>query len=218
MTLSWQEIPIDKSAVRPCARRFHSSVRIGNQFFIIGGCHGKYRCLSDIYSLDLTPLLENGDIENLVWVNRKPLGSAFLTRWGHSTAVYDKKIYIFGGRFSNDLNDLLVFDPEKNTIKNLKTSVQLPKARRRHSACFIGSCMIIFGGFNGEYYNDLNYINVFQLKSKFQTPNSNKIQSIEQLLNNSSCSDGIITSQQGKKLFIHKGLLQKGFSNNKEMQ
>ena len=30
MTLSWQEVPIDKSAVRPCARRFHSSVRIGN--------------------------------------------------------------------------------------------------------------------------------------------------------------------------------------------
>ena len=34
--------------------------------------------------------------------------SSFLTRWGHSSVVYDNKIYIFGGRFSNDLNDLLV--------------------------------------------------------------------------------------------------------------
>ena len=48
------------------------------------------------------------------------MGSAFLTRWGHSSAVYDNKIYIFGGRFSNDLNDLLVLDIEKNTIKALK--------------------------------------------------------------------------------------------------
>ena len=41
---------------------------------------------------------------------RKLDGSAFLTRWGHSSAVYNGNIYIFGGRFSNDLNDVLVFD------------------------------------------------------------------------------------------------------------
>lgn len=100
-------------------------------------------------------------MERLRWRDRKPLGSAFLTRWGHSSSVYDNKIYIFGGRFSNDLNDLLVLDVDRNTIKGLKIMGELPKARRRHSSCFIGSCMIIFGGFNGEYYNDLHYINVF---------------------------------------------------------
>lgn len=68
----------------------------------------------------MTPLLKDGDIESLEWKDRKPLGSAFLTRWGHSSSVYDNKIYIFGGRFSNDLNDLLVLDIEKNTIKALK--------------------------------------------------------------------------------------------------
>jgi hypothetical protein len=34
-------------------------------------------------------------------------------------------------------------------MKALKIAGEVPKARRRHSACFIGSCMIIFGGFNG---------------------------------------------------------------------
>ncbi len=48
--------------------------------------------------------------------------SSFLTRWGHSSSVYDKKIYIFGGRFSNDLNDLLVADFETNSIKQIKTN------------------------------------------------------------------------------------------------
>lgn len=106
-------------------------------------------------------MLETGSFEDLEWKDRRPTGSAFLTRWGHTSSTYDGKIYIFGGRFSNDLNDLLVFDPTKNALKTLKTSIELPKARRRHSACFVGSCMIIFGGFNGEYYNDLYYINVF---------------------------------------------------------
>jgi hypothetical protein len=94
-------------------------------------------------------LVEDGDIDRLEWKDRKPLGSSFLTRWGHSSAVYDNKIYVFGGRFSNDLNDLLVIDIERNVIKGLKIVGDLPKARRRHSSCFVGSCMIIFGGFNG---------------------------------------------------------------------
>ena len=109
-TLSWIEIPINKELPRPCARRFHSSAIVDNQFFVIAGCHSKYRCLKDVYSLDLTPLLKQGNIFNLKWKQWNPDGSAFLTRWGHSSAVYGGNIYIFGGRFSNDLNDVLVLD------------------------------------------------------------------------------------------------------------
>ena len=129
--------------------------------FIIAGCYAKYRCLSDVYSLDLTSLLSTGNPNQLKWRERKIKGASFLTRWGHSSAVYDKKIYVFGGRFSNDLNDLLVFDTELDTIKNMKIgSSTAPKPRRRHCACFIGSSMLTFGGFNGDYFNDLHYINV----------------------------------------------------------
>jgi hypothetical protein len=28
--------------------------------------------------------------------------------------VFDQKIYVFGGRFSNDLQDILVIDPMRN--------------------------------------------------------------------------------------------------------
>ena len=110
LTLSWAEVPIQRDRPRPCARRFHSSVIVDKELFIIAGCHGKYRCLKDIYYLDLTPLLNGESLEALEWKERKLDGSAFLTRWGHSSAVYNGNIYIFGGRFSNDLNDVLVFD------------------------------------------------------------------------------------------------------------
>jgi N-acetylneuraminic acid mutarotase len=95
--------------------------------------------------------------------------NTFLTRWGHTSAVYDDKIYVFGGRFSNDLNDILVIDPSKEQIVSLKVNSEIPKARRRHSACFLGSSMLIFGGFNGEYFNDLHYININYIKKKNHT-------------------------------------------------
>jgi hypothetical protein len=185
LTLSWTEVPIDKeNKSRPCARRFHSSALVGNEFFIIAGCHGKYRPLNDVYSIDLSPLLETGNVEALEWKERKFKSSAFLTRWGQSSCVSDNKIYIFGGRFSSDLNDILVIDIEKETMKSLKIGLEAPKPRRRHSACFVGSCMIIFGGFNGEYFNDLFYINTFELKSKLSVPPNNKTLLNQKFVNN----------------------------------
>lgn len=115
-----------------------------------------------MYSIDLTDLLERQCVDKLSWRERKLHSTTFLTRWGHSSAVHDGKIYIFGGRFSSDLNDVLAADIAKNTMTTLKvSSADVPKARRRHSACFIGSNMLVFGGFNGYYFNDLHYINVF---------------------------------------------------------
>ena len=60
-------------------------------------------------------------------------------------------------------------------MKAMKTNVEVPKARRRHSACFIGSNMVVFGGFNGEYFNDLYYINVFETKKKIEARSANTI-------------------------------------------
>ncbi len=80
--------------------------------------------------------------------------------------MFDHKIYIFGGRFSNDLQDILVLDPVKEKIKTMKVNWEMPKPRRRHSSTFIGSNMVVFGGFNGQYFNDMYYINVFELSSK----------------------------------------------------
>ncbi len=70
------------------------------------------------------------------------------------------KIYVFGGRFSNDLNDLLVIDLQANTIRMVKGCQDAPSARRRHCAVFMGNSLMVFGGFNGEYFNDLYYVTI----------------------------------------------------------
>jgi hypothetical protein len=48
----------------------------------------------------------------------------------------------------------------------MKITGECPKARRRHSTVLLGSCLLIFGGFNGDYFNDLHYISLFELKHK----------------------------------------------------
>jgi hypothetical protein len=63
--LGWTEIKIPNDKVKPCARRFHSSVKMGNEFIVLAGCHGKYRCLSDVFSMDLTSMIKTGRTDQL---------------------------------------------------------------------------------------------------------------------------------------------------------
>lgn len=57
--------------------------------------------------------------------------------------------------------------------------------------------MIIFGGFNGEYYNDLFYVNTFELKTKLQIPPSSKMKSHLKIINSPSLSDATIKTKSG---------------------
>ena len=71
----------------------------------------------------------------------------------------------------------MIFDSIKETLKILKVSSDsLPKPRRRPSTCFVGSCLLMFGGFNSDYYNDLHFINVAEpfVKAKAYTPELKK--------------------------------------------
>lgn len=195
LTLSWKEVHFPKNKARPCARRFHSSALIKNEMFVIGGCHSRYRSLNDVYSLDLRPLLETGDASKLEWRERKLEGSTFLTRWGHTSTVLGDKIYVFAGRFSNDLNDLLMIDLNNNIIRNVKGALDAPIARRRHCAAFMGSSLLVFGGFNGEYFNDLHYITLQE--SKTWVNKSSVVSRLAQLVNNPVDSDSSIQLEDG---------------------
>ena len=38
----------------------------------------------------------------------------------------------------------------------------MPKPRRRHSAVFVSSTLVMFGGFDGEFFNDMHLLNFGQ--------------------------------------------------------
>lgn len=57
-SLKWEEVKTNSS--QPCARRFHASCMVDNILYVFGGCEGKYVCLNDFYSLDVSSLLITG--------------------------------------------------------------------------------------------------------------------------------------------------------------
>ena len=73
--------------------------------------------------------------------------------------------------------------------------------------------MLIFGGFNGEYYNDLYYINVFELKSRLQVPSSPRARNLLKMVNNKKLSDFSVKTADNEEFYLHKGLLAKCFQN-----
>jgi hypothetical protein len=72
--------------------------------------------------------------------------------------------------------------------------------------------MIAFGGFNGEYYNDLHYINVFELNSRVDS--SLSLEEIyRRYVNCETHSDGVIFTNKGEPVRIHSGLLARYFKS-----
>jgi hypothetical protein len=73
----------------------------------------------------------------------------------HTACVNEGLIYILGGRDQDDLRDLHTFDLENLKWEKIEVSPESLKPRRNHSAVFIGSSLIMFGGYHDKSQNDL---------------------------------------------------------------
>ena len=74
-------------------------------------------------------------------------------------------MYILGGRNDIDLNDVFVFDPATESWFEIEIIQRIPKPRRRHTAVFIASSLIIFGGFDGcKWLNDICILDIGKLE------------------------------------------------------
>lgn len=69
-------------------------------------------------------------------------------------------MYIHGGRNELDISDLYVFNPNEKRWFEIALKSRIPKPRRRASAVFISSSLVMFGGFDGEFYNDLYALHI----------------------------------------------------------
>ena len=182
--------------------------------YVFGGSSGKV-LLGDMISIDFATLLETGSTQGLVWREQKLRGPAdLLTRWGHTSAVFDDKIYIYGGRIQHDHTGVLVIDPHQHTIRELNIEGAEPQTRRRHSASFIGSNMLIFGGSSNEYYNDLHYINVFEPRNATSLMSPSKI---PQRKPKASPYDAVLHTAEGEKIPIRKGMIASNFPSSEAL-
>lgn len=102
-------------------------------------------------------------------------------RHGHVAVVYDRKMYLFGGKVSSmgSTNQTNVYDFE--TGKWIKTQVSgtIPSNIDSHSAVVSEGKMYVFGGFlsvdNGSYSNQIFVLDLEKLEWSRAEPSNSKL-------------------------------------------
>jgi len=128
--------------------------------FIFGGCHGSYKCLNDLFMIDFESYLQNPEHTKLEWVEYESDQKCPIPRWGHSCISHMNNLYIIGGRNTIDFNDVYRYSLTENKWEKIMTEGELPTERRRQTVEVCGNQAILFGGFNGTYFNSMYYLNI----------------------------------------------------------
>lgn len=141
----------------PSSREQFSLCSDGEDIIIYGGITSNKSNL--IWRFDA----ENLEFNQIPQYNL-PLGNQ---RYGHSSVLYNKKVYIFGGKtwINNycDLGDLEYFSlNDKTWVYPSAYTKNLLQVRRNHIAETFSSYMIVHGGIN-EYGDILNDTYIFNL-------------------------------------------------------
>ena len=162
----------------------------GTKVVTFGGCHSEYHHLNDLNIFELAAFIQAPSSGIVVCTKVSVTENVPTTRWGHgATVLNDTKLFILGGRNDNDVNDLYCFDIEEMRWRQLEIGNPLPKPRRRHSCILISNCLVMFGGFDGEFYNDLNVLDLQPNFKKCVVSESTKDQDLNRLINNYEASD-----------------------------
>lgn len=194
-------------------KRFHTANSINEtQIVTFGGCHSEYVHLNEMHLFDLTKFLQNpkaeGQLINCTRINvTEGLPS---TRWGHAASTYNNSLYILGGRNEQDIIDLHEFSFNTLKWKEIEIKGQLPKPRRRHSGLFVSGSFIMFGGFDGSFYNDLQFLDFLSPKKQvIQLQESTMYSDYHRLINQKDSFDikFILDNHDKSLIFAHKALV-----------
>ena len=113
----WYQLSIANQESFKSKRFLTVSAISRNRIVTFGGCHSEYEHLSDLDMFDLTAFIESGCVNLTVTCCKLTClaGKGPSSRWGHSAAVYEDKVYILGGRNSADISDLHCLDADTMT-------------------------------------------------------------------------------------------------------
>jgi len=109
----WTIVQFDEKDPQPVARAGHAAVLVDDNMYIFGGKNNDDFMMNDMWRLNLTTNrwehLKCNDTE-------APRGRA-----GHSMAVYNNHIIVFGGLYeiTREMNDMYVFNVQKNEWRRL---------------------------------------------------------------------------------------------------
>ncbi|MFA5795220.1 MAG: kelch repeat-containing protein [Candidatus Brocadiia bacterium] len=156
-TDSWSEMTLSRA---PSARENHTAVFTGNgtnawnnKMIIWGGGSPRPTNSGGIYDIALDQWLPVTD--GITAPISRTNHTALWTNPGvDDDTIRFKRMIVWGGTDTdgNQLNSGGIYDPLTNTWQATQQSANPPPVRRRHTAVWTGTQMVIFGGYNGEDY------------------------------------------------------------------
>lgn len=181
----------------PTPRHSHTGCSIGTIMYIFGGQYENFY-LGDVITFDMksSKIIREGPAaskahipsmsdtlttaifschfhhvtvtQNARWEIIPAQSDSPPARAGHCAAVYDNKIYIFGGADADYFyNDIWCFDPRTNAWTPIPASGYLPSGRHGHSCTVIDGVFFIFGG-NSPDGTDLNDAYAFRINGMYK--------------------------------------------------
>ena len=164
----WKEVEVVKNPISfneqeqepssPCARSLHTAAIWNDQMLVFGGYDGESR-RNDFYSFhfktsEWTRIDERGNNAS---------GTPPSPRDRHCAVVHGNGFYVFGGfDGAARVNDLYKYDFIEGKWSQIlpdSDNPTWPSPRHSHSAVVHNDKMLIFGGYDGSYRNDLYEFN-----------------------------------------------------------
>lgn len=154
------------TAERPPERTGHVCVTFGEKVFVFGGTDGQYH-YNDTWSYDTN---------THQWSELTCIGFIPSPREGHSAALVDDVIYVFGGRGvdGKDLGDLAAFKISNQRWYMFQNMGPSPSSRSGHAMASVGTRVFVLGGESiTTKSEDPNMLHVLDTKH-IKYPDSNK--------------------------------------------
>ncbi|KAI0361372.1 hypothetical protein OH77DRAFT_1417617 [Trametes cingulata] len=167
---TWELVEPVEGSPRPPKRTSHICVTYGDRIILFGGTDCQYH-YNDTWAFDTT---------TNTWSELNCIGFIPSPREGHSAAMVDDVIYVFGGRGvdGKDLGDLGAFKISNQRWYMFQKMGPAPSPRSGHAMASMGSRVFVLGGLGGESLNtqkpeDPTIIHVLDTKH-IKYPDSNK--------------------------------------------
>eukprot|EP00301_Raphidiophrys_heterophryoidea_P019950 c475_g1_i1.p1 GENE.c475_g1_i1~~c475_g1_i1.p1 ORF type:complete len:1386 (+),score=319.13 c475_g1_i1:290-4159(+) len=166
-TLEWSRV-VARGRV-PTPRAYHSAVVLDGTVFTFGGFDG-HDYLNDLHKWTIFDPKTN---ETGLWVKAEQFGVVPEIRASAATAVYGRKMYLFGGyEVSIYKNDFFALDLDTLHWSRIHltstTSCPMPGQRAMASLTLVGTKLVLFGGIfcasNGTCVelNDVHHYDIFK--------------------------------------------------------
>ncbi|CAO3619833.1 unnamed protein product [Cunninghamella blakesleeana] len=158
----WQRVKMEGNI--PSERSGHTAVAIGGIMYVWGGqSHGRY--FNEVLAFNTSTYSDNPHWD-LIHNGSNERGPVPNGRSGHTSVVFENRLYIFGGSDGKHLyNDIWCFDFQACQWHQIPAAGFIPTARECSAAGLVDDAMYVIGGRDVDG-NELNDLCAFRIRSQ----------------------------------------------------